>query len=71
MRRRSAAGRYIVSGCQRYDLRVMHPQETIRHDDEAASRLASKRGHDRFDFGVAVNGRYDRHHFERSGRRLE
>jgi hypothetical protein len=28
----------------------------IRHDDKTASRLAPKRGYDRFDFGVVVNG---------------
>ena len=49
----------------------MGGRESIRHDDEAASRLAPKRGYDRFDFGVAMNGRCDRLHLERSGSGLE
>jgi hypothetical protein len=38
---------------------------------ETASRLAPNRGYDRFDFGIAMNGRCDRRHFERSSRCLE
>jgi hypothetical protein len=48
----------------------MDDHKTTRHDDEAISRLAPKRGHDRFDVGVAINGRRDRLRFERSGRYL-
>jgi hypothetical protein len=34
-------------------------RESIRHDDKAPSRLASKSADGRFDFYVAVNGRRD------------
>jgi hypothetical protein len=51
--------------------RAMDLRKGIRQDNEAASRLAPKRGYDRFDFGFAMNGRYDRRHLERSGRCLE
>jgi hypothetical protein len=36
-------------------------REYIRHDDKAASRLASKGGDGRFDFYVTMNGRNDWH----------
>jgi hypothetical protein len=49
----------------------MDDHETIWHDNEAASRLASKRGYGRFDFAAAMNGRCDRLHFERPGSGLE
>jgi hypothetical protein len=45
--------------------------KSIRYDDEAASRLAPKRGYDRFDFGIAMNRRNDGRHLERLGSRLE
>ena len=35
---------------------------------EGTPRLAPKRGDDRFDFGNAMNGRFDRLHLERSVR---
>ena len=38
--------------------------EIIRHLDEAASRLTSKRGDNRFDFGVVMNRRCDRRDLE-------
>jgi hypothetical protein len=37
----------------------MDDHKSIRADDEAASRLAPKRGDDHFDIGVAMNGRCD------------
>ena len=49
--------RNIVSRRLQYESRAMALHESIRHNDEAASRLAPKRGYDRFDFGVAMNGR--------------
>jgi hypothetical protein len=42
----------MVLGCQQYNLRPMTDHETIRHDDEAASRLLTERCNDGFDFGV-------------------
>ena len=36
---------------EQYDCRAMNLRKGIRQDDEAASRLAPKRGYDRFDFG--------------------
>jgi hypothetical protein len=51
---------YMVTSCQHYDCRAMDQHGTIRHHDEAASGLMSKRGDDRFDFGVVMNRRYDR-----------
>src|SRR6516164_4714891 len=33
--------RYFAPGRRRYDRRAMHGRECIRHDDKAASRLAS------------------------------
>jgi hypothetical protein len=64
--------RYIVSGSRQYGLRAAAEHETVvRHDDEAALWLAPKRGYGRFDFGIAMNGRCDRLHFERSGGGLE
>jgi hypothetical protein len=49
----------------------MDEHECIRLDDETASRLAPKRGYDRFDFGVAANGRCNRLQLQRSGRGLK
>jgi hypothetical protein len=37
----------------------MRDRESIRHNDKAASRLASKRDDGRFDLCVAVNRRND------------
>ena len=42
----------------------MRDHERIRHDDEAASQLAPKADDGRFDFGVVMNGRNDRHDLE-------
>jgi hypothetical protein len=42
-----------------YDRRAMRDREQIRHDDEAASRLAPKGRNGRFDLYVAMNGRSD------------
>ena len=56
----------VKPGCRQYDWRAMDEHKSIRHDDEAASRLAPKRGYDGFDFGVTMNGRCDRLHFEQS-----
>src|SRR6516162_2148018 len=47
--------RYVVSGHRRYDRRAMHKHEYIRHDDQAASRLAPKGRDGRFDFCVVMN----------------
>jgi hypothetical protein len=47
----------------------MYIHKVVRYDEEAVSGLAPKQGHDRFDVGI--NGRGDRLHLERSGRRPE
>ena len=57
--------RYVVSGCRRYDRRAMRDREYIRHDNKAASRLASEGDDGRFDLYVAMNGRNDWHDLER------
>jgi hypothetical protein len=36
--------RHIASSCQQYNWRTMDERKAIRHGDEAASRLAPKRG---------------------------
>jgi hypothetical protein len=63
--------RYIVSGGLEYNLSTAVERKVICHADEAASWFAPKRGYDRLDFGIAMNGRNDRRHFERSGSGLE
>jgi hypothetical protein len=63
--------RYVVSDRRQYDRRSMPGRESIRHDDKAASRLASKGDDGRFDFCVAVNECSDRHDLERRSRRLK
>src|SRR5215831_17296872 len=57
---------HLVSGCQQYGRRAMDPRKSVRQDDKAALRLAPSQGYDRFDFGVATNGRRDRLDLERS-----
>jgi hypothetical protein len=42
----------------------MRGHEYIRHDDKAASRLASKGDDGRFDLYVVMNGRRDRYDLE-------
>jgi hypothetical protein len=54
---RPGAGGSVASGRRQYDRRAMCGRECIRHDDEAASRLAPKGRDGRFDLYVAVNGR--------------
>ena len=49
----------------------MRLQESIQHDDKAASRLAPKGDDGRFDLYVAVNGRNDWLDVERRSRRLK
>ena len=51
--------RNIVTRCQQYDWRAMDVHKVIRHDHETADRLAPERCHDRFNFGVAMNGRHE------------
>jgi len=43
----------------------MRDREYIRHDNKAASRLASEGDDGRFDLYVAMNGRNDWHDLER------
>jgi hypothetical protein len=50
---------------------VVAGHECIGYDDKTASRLAPERSHDRFNFGIAVNGRHDRQYLERAGRCLK
>jgi hypothetical protein len=49
----------------------MEGDESIRHDDKAASRLAPQGDDGGFDLYVAVNVRHDWHDLERPGRRLK
>src|SRR5262249_30833200 len=49
----------------------MNTCEIFRHHDEAASRLAAKRGHDHLDFGLTINRCGDWLHLERTGSGLE
>jgi hypothetical protein len=49
----------------------MQVRETIRHDDEAASRLTSNGDDGGFDLSVAMNGRNDWLDLERPGRHLK
>src|SRR5262249_46323500 len=52
-------------------MRAMALHKCVRRNDEASPRLAPKRGHERFDFGIAMNGRRDQRHLERASRCLE
>src|SRR5215470_11818000 len=57
--RRHIDRRYVVSGRPQYELHAMREREYIRYEDKAASRLAPKGDHGRFDFCVSINGRND------------